>query len=286
MIYNPPMVTIQLFIHLRQSVARALRPVILGMMLLVLFGLQFAGCKAGLRIKGSEPQDPRPAFVEHHPAEEEYRVWVLVPSLKVNVYPDLNSTQQPMLQFTGDRQRLDEGWGSMAMLVAPDRFKDGERITFFEDKVLWSDRLRAGDSRRFTLWLRENNRSAPTRFDKKLAKLDRVAEAVEELSALGGFKIPARRAMNVSHQAFKELQLDWLILRWSCPWQHVLRAAREKLARSGKDAVMLRTRLVSREKIKGVPVAEVTLLFALQKLDQALPGGVSASRNPDLHKTP
>lgn len=229
-------------------------------------------------MKGSSVRDPSPAFEELVPESVAYRVWVLVPSLKVNVYPEPGRTQQPMLQFTGDADRLARGWGSLAMLVAPDQFKDGETVTFFDDQVLWTDRLRAGDPRTFSLWLRENNRSAPTRFDQKLLQVERVAEIVEDLSGAGGFKIPARRAVNLSVQAFKELQQDWLILKWSCPWRHVLAAAIPRLNAGPRPAVLLRTRVASTEEIGGKPVAEVTVVFVVQKIDSPTPADGTPAR--------
>jgi hypothetical protein len=242
--------------------------------LVVVALLLLQGCSTLLRAKGSDPQESRPAFEEIQPELEQFKVWVLVPELTVHTYPQSDGTQQPMLQFTGDQVRLDQGWGALAMLVAPDRFHDDEAVTVFADQVLWTERLRAHDERRFALWLRENNRSAPTRFDRKLEQVDRIAEAVEEISELSGFKIPARRAINVSAQAFKELQQDWLILHWSCPWQHVLQAARQKLAQGNKETVILRTRLVSAERVKGRPVAEVTVVFVVKVLRRALPASL------------
>lgn len=237
-------------------------------LLLVVCSVASLACESTLRVRGAGPRTPRPAFEEVDLPDHEYKVWVIVPALKVNTYPQKGKTQQPMLQFCGDQRQLDRGMGQVTMLAAPDRYHDGERVTFFEDKVLWSDRLREDDPRSFTLWLRENNRSAPTRLDEELRKLDRVVEAVEEVSGLAGFKIPARRAINVTHQAFKELQKDWLIMRWTCPWRHVLSAARDRLA---KGVTVLRTRLSSKEQVAGKPVAEITVLFVIKRRPRTLP---------------
>ena len=232
--------------------------------------IALTGCQPVLRVKGAEPVDPRPVLEEHQPRAYLYRVFVVIPELRVNTYPLAGRTQQPMLLFTGDRERLDRGWGQMAVLVAPDEFRDGQTVTFFEDKVLWSDTLAADERRTFTLWLRENNRSAPTRLDKQLLAVERVASAIEELSAAGGFKIPAQRALNLSRQAIRELQRDWLILHWSCPWRHVLDAALPRLVGERRQ-VVLRTRIVSREKVAGVPAAEITVLFVVERLERPAP---------------
>jgi hypothetical protein len=189
----------------------------------------------------------------------------------VRVYPRAGATQQPMLQFTGDRSRLDRGWGQLSVLVAPDEFHDGERVTCFDDRVLWTELLAADDPRTFTLWLRENSRSAPTRLDRQLEPVLRVAGALEEITAAGGFKIPAQRAINVGREAFRELQKDWLILHWSAPWQHVLAAARPRLTGDRRE-VVLATRLATREQAGGQPVAEVAVLFVVQRVDR--PGTV------------
>ena len=189
---------------------------------LLLAPLLLTACEAQLRVKGSEPVTAWPTFEAVETDEPAYRVWVIVPWLKVNTYPMRNETQQPLLQFTGDREGLKRGLGQMTMLVSPDRFHDGEPISYFEDKVLWSDQLRAKDRRLFTFWLRENNRSAPTRYDENLKKIEPFAQAVEEISGAAGYKIPAKRAINVGGQVLRELSKDWLILKWDCAWGHVL----------------------------------------------------------------
>ncbi len=208
------------------------------------------------------------------PEQPEYRVWVVVPWLKVNTYPMKSETQQPLLQFTGDTLGLKRGLGQMTMLAAPDRFHDGEPITFFEDKLLWRDRLRSKDGRLFTLWLRENNRSAPTRYDENLKKLEPFADAVEEISGASGYKIQAKRAINIGSKIFRELQKDWLILRWDCAWDHVLKRAEKKWKGSENQTVMLKTHLVTKERVRGKPVAMVDVLFVLQRLSRPLPQGV------------
>jgi len=248
---------------------RSSRGCLAALMPMMVAGL--GACQVPLRVRGSEAREARPALTVLQREVEEYRVWVIVPWLKVNAYPQWGKSQQPMLQFSGDLDRLERGWGSVAMVGAPDEFTDGQEVTFFEDRVLWSDRLRANDSRVFALWLRENNRSAPTRFDERMTQVDRVAEVVEEVSGLTGFRIPARRAMNLSVQAFKELQQDWLILKWVCPWRHVLASARPGLAPNAKRAMVLEARIASSEEVHGQPVAEAKILFVVQLIETPLP---------------
>ena len=237
-------------------------------------------CEGQLRARGSAPVTPLPAFRSVEPELPEYKVWVVVPWLQVNTYPMEDETQQPMLQFTGDQQALSRGLGQMAMLVSPDRFRDGESVTFFEDKLLWTDRLRTGDPRHFTLWLRENNRSAPTRYDQEIKEVEPYAQVVEEISGAAGFKIPARRAINISNQAFKELQQDWLILRWSCPWTHLIKQAERNWDQGKGGPQMLRTRLITREKVAGKPVAMLDILFVIKRLERPLPRGIEKSAAP------
>ena len=237
-------------------------------------------CESQLRVRGSAPVMSLPEFRAVEPRQPEYKVWVMVPWLQVNTYPMEEETQQPMLQFTGDQEALGRGLGQVAMLVSPDRFRDGESVTFFEDKLLWTDRLRTDDPRRFTLWLRENNRSAPTRYDAEIKQVEPYAQAIEEISGAAGFKIPARRAINVSNQAFKELQQDWLILRWTCPWTHVVKQAEKRWSSGKVGAQMLRTRLVTQEKSAGKPVAMVDVMFVVQRLKRPLPRGVDKEEAP------
>ena len=131
------------------------------------------------------------------------------------------------------------------------------------------------NSRRlFTFWLRENNRSVPTRYDENLKKVEPFAHAVEEISGAAGYKIPARRAINVGAQVMRELSRDWLILKWECAWGHVLEQAAPRWKGTGKQTVMLRTRLETRERAGGRPVALVDVLFVLQRLAVPTPGGV------------
>ena len=245
--------------------------------LLVLSLCLLSACEGQLRVRGSGPVTPLPRFQAVTPLQPEYTVWVMVPWLQVNTYPMEDETQQPMLQFTGDQDALTRGLGHMAMLVTPDRYRDGESVTFFEDKLLWKDRLRADDPRRFTLWLRENNRSAPTRYDEQLKQVEPFAQAIEEMSDLAGFKIPARRAINIGNQGIKELQKDWLILRWSCPWAHIIKQARQHWKAGATGPVMLRTRLATREELKGKPVAHVDVMFVLQRLARPMPRGVEGA---------
>lgn len=242
----------------------------LPLLLLVLL----CGCEAQLRARGSQPVSSWPDFQAVETGEPAYRVWVVVPWLKVNTYPMPNETQQPLLQFTGDREGLKRGLGQMTMLAAPDRFHDGEPITFFEDKVLWSDQLRARDRRLFTFWLRENNRSVPTRYDENLKKVEPFAHAVEEISGAAGYKIPARRAINIGAQVLRELSKDWLILKWDCAWGHVLKQAEARWKGSGPQTVMLKTRLETKERVGDKPVALVDVLFVLQRLAVPTPKGV------------
>ncbi|HEY3359893.1 MAG TPA: hypothetical protein VGQ83_41970 [Polyangia bacterium] len=226
-----------------------------------------AGCGAGLRIRGSEAAEARPTLAEVSRPAHEYRVSVLVPEVRVRTFPQQRRLQQPMLQFTGDRERLDRGWGQMAVLVAPEEFHDGELVTYFEDRVLWTELLTADDPRTFSLWLRANNRSGPTRLDQQLAPVLRLAGALEELSGAGGFKIPAQRAINITREAFRELQRDWLILSWTCPWRHVLAGARPRLEASGRREVVMEARLAAREQAAGRPAAELTVRFVVQRTE-------------------
>ncbi len=242
-------------------------------LLCLLAWLPLAACSSMLRIQGSAPANPRPAFSEVTLPERGYKVWVMVPWLQVNMYPMKERAQQPLLQFTGDAARLADGTGRMTMLAALDRYQNGDQIRFFADRVLWSGRLEAGDGRAFTFWLRENNRSAPTQIDQDLANLQQVAMVVEELTGATGFKIPARRALSVTGQMIKQVQKDWLILRWDCPWAHVLAEADRKLS-GPRRHVLLRTRLVTGERLNDRPVAEVDLLFVVQRLDRPLPLGI------------
>lgn len=237
-------------------------------------------CESQLRVRGSAPVTPLPEFRAVEPQQPEYKVWVVVPWLQVNTYPLKEDTQQPMLQFTGDQEALGRGLGQVAMIVSPDRFRDGESVIFFEDKLLWTDRLRTNDPRHFTLWLRENNRSAPTRYDAELKQVEPFAQAIEEISGAAGFKIPARRAINISNQAFKELQQDWLILRWTCPWSHVIKQAERRWSAGKVGAQMLRTRLVTQERAWGKPVAMVDVMFVVKRLVRPLPRGVDKKEAP------
>ena len=66
---------------------------------------------------------------------------------------------------------------------------------------------------------------------------------------------------------------DWLILRWECPWRHLLAEADRKLS-GPRRYVLLKTRLVSRERLADKPVAEVDVLFVVQRLDRPLPLGI------------
>jgi hypothetical protein len=229
--------------------------------------LGVGACGATLRVRGSEPAEPRPALEEAARPPLEYRITVLVPEVRVHTYPQERATQQPMLQFTGDAERLERGWGQLAVVVAPEEFHDGDLVTYFEDRILWSELLPAEDPRRFTLWLRANTRSGPTRLDRQLEPVMRVASVIEELSGATGFKIPAHRAINIGRAALRDLQRDWLILRWSCPWQHVLAAARARLV-DGRREVVLRARLASGEQVAGKPAAEATVVFVVQRLER------------------
>ena len=236
--------------------------------------LALGACSSVLRVKGSPPVNPRPVFAEVTPPERGYKVWVMIPWLKVNMYPLRERAQQPLLQFTGDQRRLSDGTGKMTMLVARDRYQNGDEVRYFAHRVLWSGRLAEDDRRTFTFWLRENNRSAPTQLDQDLANLSHVAQVVEELTSATGFKIPAHQAIAITGQMVKALQKDWLIMRWSCPWGHVLAEARKKLA-GPRRRVLLSTRLVSAERTGALPVAEVEVLFVVERLDRPLPLGIS-----------
>ena len=242
-------------------------------LLCVLACLTLGACSSMLRVQGSPPTNPRPAFSEVTLPERGYKVWVMVPWLQVNMYPMEERSQQPLLQFTGDVARLADGTGRMTMLVSQDRYQNGDQVRFFADRVLWSGRLQSGDRRTFTFWLRENNRSAPTQIDQDLANLAHVAMAVEELTGATGFKIPASQALMVTGQMIKLVQKDWLILRWECPWRHLLAEADRKLS-GPRRYVLLKTRLVSRERLADKPVAEVDVLFVVQRLDRPLPLGI------------
>lgn len=226
-------------------------------------------CGSGsLRVFGSEPASARPPLTELSLPQHEYRAWVMVPRVRVNVYPRAAKTQQPLIQFTGDAQRFAAGTGQLAVLVAPDRYRDGDEVRFFADKVLWTERLEERDRRSFTLWLRENNRSAPTRHDLERQRFTAVVGAIEEIVGLSGLKIPARRALDIGAENLKRLAEDWLILRWTCPWTHVLRAAEARISPQ-RRSVMLRARLVSSERVEGKPVAELDVLFAVEKLQHS-----------------
>lgn len=240
----------------------------------VSLSLSLVACGSMLRVQGSAPVNPRPSFSEVTLPQHGYRVWVMVPWLKVNMYPLPERSQQPLLQFTGDQLRLTDGTGKMTMLVAQDRHQNGDEVRFFADRVLWSGRLEANDRRTFTFWLRENNRSAPTQLDQDLANLAQVATVVEEITGATGFKIPAMQAITISGQMIKQLQQDYLILRWRCPWGHVLAEAGKKLS-GPRRHVLLSTRLVTSERIGDLPVAEVDVLFVVQRLDRPLPLGIS-----------
>jgi hypothetical protein len=242
-----------------------------------LFGAALAaGCSSppGLRVRGADAATERPALAPIPPRFHPFRVWVLVPRIRVGVYPMRGERQQPMLQFTGDRARLDRGWGQMAMLAAPDEFHDGEVITYFDDKVLWTESLAENDDRVFSLWLRENNKTAPTHDDMVVARFGRAAGALDEIAGLAGVKIAAERAVNVSHDLLKQFEKDWLIVRWTCPWSHVLAAAKERTTPERPD-VVLKAEVVSAEKVAGQPTADLTVLFVVKRLDRPEVAGIA-----------
>jgi hypothetical protein len=232
----------------------------------------------GLRVRGADVATARPALAPIPPRLFKYRVWVLVPRVRVAVYPVHDVRQQPMLQFTGDRARLDRGWGQVAMLAAPDEFHDGDVVTFFEDKVLWTESLAENDDRVFSLWLRENNKTAPTHNDLVMAKVGNAAGTLEEIVGLVGVKVEAERAVNVSRDLFKQFEKDWLIMRWTCPWSYVLAAAKEQTTPE-RPEVVLKADMTSAEKVGGQPTADLTVLFVVQRLERpqiAGTGDVSA----------
>jgi hypothetical protein len=222
-----------------------------------------------------------PKLEEASPEAHEYRVWVLVPSVTVLVYPEADDEQQPMLQFTGDRERLDRGWGQMSLVAAPDEFVEGQTITFFDDVVLWEDSLTATDKRSFTLWLRENNKTAPTRSDEVLRRFSPVVAVVDEVAGLVGAKIKAQRLVNISRTLYKELRSDHLILEWTCPWRRILDAARPRLP-AGRREVVLRAEVVSTELVDGEPTARLTALFVVQRLEEPTLSDVGRRSVPGL----
>jgi hypothetical protein len=228
-----------------------------------------AGCSSppGLRVKGADVAAARPALTPTPPRLYKFRVWVMVPRLRVAVYPLRDQRQQPMLQFTGDRARLDRGWGQVATLAAPDEFHDGDVVTYFDDKVLWTDSLAEYDDRVFTLWLRENNKTAPTHSDVMVAKVGGAAGALDGIAGLVGVNLQAAQAVDVSHDVFKQFEKDWLITRWTCPWSHVLAAAKERTTPE-KPEVVLKADIVSGEKVGGQPTAEITVHFVVQRLER------------------
>jgi hypothetical protein len=239
--------------------------------IVLLFAL-LAACSSQPRVRGALlPAEV--ALDQVPPRSHEFRIWVIVPELTVNTYPVPAPTQQPMLQFTGDRDRFDRGWGQMTAVIAPDEFRDGERVTYFDDKVLWTDSLARDEQRVFTLWLRENNRSGTTRDDLTADKAGKVLGVFDEIVGIAGIKIATQRTLQMTRTAIKQLEQDYKIIEWRCPWAHVLKSAMQKLD-AGQHDVVLRARLVSPETVAGKPAAEVSVLFAVQKIDRPLAAGV------------
>jgi hypothetical protein len=147
------------------------------------------------------------------------------------------------------------------------------RSTYFDDKVLWTDSLARDDQRVFTLWLRENNKSGTTRDDLAADRAGKVLGVFDEIVGIAGIKIATQRTLQVTRMAIKQLDQDHKILEWRCPWANVLKSAIQKLD-AGQHDVVLRARLVSPELVARKPAAEMTVLFAVQKIDRPLAAGV------------
>ncbi|MCA9666314.1 MAG: hypothetical protein KC503_12025 [Myxococcales bacterium] len=226
----------------------------------------FCGCSP--KIKGGPVVNARPTLRLAKIPNASFRVWVIVRTVKVNAYPYPRLSRQPMVQFSGDLARFKRGWGRMARLVSPTRIKAGDTADVFAGAVLWTQTLRVADKRRFKLWLRQNQHSAPTPGQRKLRPVLDIAHAVEGVSAALGTKIPAHQALTISVSVLKALAVDPLILEWECPWSHIMTRVNDELAK-GKHpdgVVELDTEIVAKEQKKGRPTSRLALRFIVQRL--------------------
>ena len=190
------------------------------------------------------------------------RLVLEVESALVREYPHkrvaeaLHERKQPLLLLWVRQPGGGPGATVITPLAAPEEYRAGDPIRFFEGRRLLDQPLRTMAGRRLEVRLAENNRTAEPKWHELATEIGHGA-----IGAAGGVGLPAPPVgvFDAALQLLQQLDRDDLILLWAADADDIMRAVGPLTEHRA-----LRYRLVTAREIQGAPSAELALLAYLE----------------------
>lgn len=169
----------------------------------------------------------------------------------------IGDKKQPLLLLWVALPEGGPGAVALTPLAAPEEYRAGENIRWFEGKRLLDQPARLLRGRRFDLRLAENNRT----FEPEWRRISgQVGHGVASAAGEAGVTVPSPGILDLALDQLQRLDKDDLILRWSIGADEVLTALGEPAHRK-----VLRFRLTTARAASstaaGLPAAELDVLF-------------------------
>jgi len=238
--------------------------------LLTLAAFTAGGCSGPEQMSGFPLKDAR-AQVQTQPADDPCairsgRLVLEVAQAIVREYPHtelarLKRAKQPMLLLwvTGARQPGRPPEVDLTHVSAPEDYRPGDRIHFFEGLRLLDRPLRTLHGRGLELRLAENDRTSAPQW---VQVAHTIAGAGAGAAGAAGVPVPPSGAIDLVIELLRKLDRDDLILIWSTDADTL---ARELFA----PPRMLRVHLTTPRRVRGgpgdgLPTAELDLLLYLE----------------------
>ncbi len=168
----------------------------------------------------------------------------------------LDEKKQPLLLLWVSYPAGGPGAVALTPLPAPEEYRAGSLVRWFEGKRLLDQPVRLLQGRRLDLRLAENNRT----FEPEWRKIaGQVGHGVTSAAGEAGVSLPPQGVLDMALEQLNRLDRDDLILRWSIQVDEVIQALGEPSRRQA-----LRYRLQTTRDAPGTPAqpsAEVDVLF-------------------------
>jgi hypothetical protein len=225
-----------------------------------------AACGGPEKMNGFSERDARARTIAPESIDacsvRQGRLVVEVESALVREYPHahvadaLHQHKQPLLLLWVRQAAGGPGATVITPMAAPEEYRPGDPIRFFEGRRILDQPLRLLAGRRLEVRLAENNRTVEPRWHELAGQIGHGA-----LGAAGGVGLPAPPSgvFDAAVDLLQKLDRDDLILIWSA-------AADEVMAALGPmtEHRALRYRLATARVVEGAPSAELSLLAYLE----------------------
>lgn len=229
----------------------------------ILGGLLGCGCGGTEEMNGFSARDASAVVEARQTPACELRRGRLVLEVEralVREYPRsskelITKRKQPLLLLWVSLPAGGPGAVALTPLVAPEEYRAGEAIRWFEGKRLLDQPARLLDGRLLELRLAENNRTAEPEWRRVAGQ---IGSGVASGGAAVGVSMPSASVMDHGLNLLQRLDRDDLILRWSISSEEVTRSLGEPALRRVARYRLATTRKTPEDPT--APSAELDLL--------------------------